>query len=89
MAMLLGVLVGFWCIYALIALILKHNVSIIITTVLGIIAGISSAIAESDYSTLLASIIGCICIVLIKPIQVKSDFKNKSKDNKSTNNNQN
>ena len=89
MAMLLGAMVGYWCIYALIALIFKHKVSIIVTTILGIIAGISSAIARNDYATLLASIIGSICVIFIKQIQVKSDLKSKSKNSETTNNNEN
>ena len=72
---ILGASVGFWCIYALIALIFKHKKSLIITSILGLVAGLGALLARQNYITLVGSVIAIVLIILIKPIQIKKDNK--------------
>ena len=75
MAMLIGGIIGFWLIYAIIALFAKHKISLIVTFVLGIISGIASLLAKGDYFSLISSVLAVIIIFLLVPIQVNSEAK--------------
>lgn len=86
---ILGAAFAFWGIYAIIACISKHEISIAITASVGLIAGISAGIVKADYTTLLGSIVAIICILSIVPLQVKSKRKEERKNSmrKTQNNN--
>jgi hypothetical protein len=72
---ILGAAFAFWGIYAIIACISKHEISIAITASVGLIAGISAGVVKGDYTTLLGSIVAIICILSIVPLQVKNKRK--------------
>ncbi len=72
MFIILGGMIVFWLIYALLACIFKHNISFIITTILRLIAGICSAIILGNYFTIIATIVASIFIYLCVPLQIKS-----------------
>lgn len=83
MAFLLGYAIGVWLIYALFALVFKHKIGLVITTVLYVFSGIANVIAENGVSPLISSIIAVCIIGFVPPIQVRSkrkeEWKNKRK----------
>lgn len=71
----LGGALGFWLLYALIASFTKHKVSIIITALIGLLAGVSALIVRADSLTLISTILAVVLINVFAPLQIKSDAK--------------
>ena len=82
MFIVLGGMIGFWLIYALLACIFKHNISLIITTILGLGAGICSAIILGNYFTIIATVVASTLIYFCVPLQIKSKKKEMMKQRK-------
>lgn len=82
MGYVIGCVIAFWIFYALLALIVKHELSLIIITILGFIAGLGAAVYRGEYSTLVGTIIGALLVGLVVPIQVRSKAKAEWKNSK-------
>lgn len=83
---LMGNCIGFWCLYAVIALCAGHKKSLIISAVLGCVAGVSTALVGGGIYTLLGTIVGSVLIYYVVALQVKSEQKEKAKQhNKESN----
>ncbi|MDD4157509.1 MAG: hypothetical protein PHY08_13170, partial [Candidatus Cloacimonetes bacterium] len=78
---IIGASLGFWLLYALIAIFAKHKVAIITTAILGLIAGISACAARGDYVTLVGSALAVVLILVITPLQINSEKKEELKKN--------
>lgn len=86
MGYVFGGMVAFWGLYALLALIVKHEFSLIIMTILGFFAGLGTAIYRGEYTTLVSTAIGAVLVRLVAPIQVKSKAKAEWKNSRKSNN---
>lgn len=89
MTEIIGVALGFWAVYALIASFSKHEIGLIVTFVLGTVAGFSAFVAKGDYMTLLGTIVAGISITFVTSIQIKSKTKNESRRQIANRNNEN
>ena len=76
MAYIIGGIVGFWVVYALIALFARHFASLIITLVLSGIASIVNVAVSKNYYTIISVAVAALLITFIKPIQIKNGDKN-------------
>ena len=82
---ILGYMVGFYLLYALLALCFKHKTSFITCIIIGGIIGITNIVVKQDFFSIIAIIITCILIYFIPQIQIKSIKKEKWKNSKNFN----
>lgn len=82
---MLGGMIGVWLVYALFACIFKHVTGLIITSILGLSAGISALVINGNYFTLIASVLAMIVIYACVPLQIRSKKKELRKQTKNNN----
>ncbi len=82
MAFILGHTIGVWLIYALLALVFKHKIGLVVSSVLFIFIGIANVISDNGGISLLSSIIALCIIGFVPPIQVRSKRKKEWKNNR-------
>ena len=70
MAYILGYSVGFWCLYAVLALVFKHKVGLVIS---GFVCLLSSVLG--NVLGIIACVASIVLIYAIVPLQVKSEKK--------------
>lgn len=80
---LLGGMIGVYLVYALFAAIFKHKSGLIIAAVLNLLTGISFAVIQADYFSLLSAIGAIPVIYLVPNIQIRnSNLQSKMNNNK-------
>ena len=78
MAEVLGGAIGFWLIYALLALAFKHKASWIITLILSIASGVAQISVFGDFLTLTSAIVAIFFIYFTDPLQIRSEKKERN-----------
>lgn len=72
MAEILGGSLGYWAIYALLALAFKHRLAFVIMSILSLA---SSVLVTGDFLLIISSILTIVFISCFAPLQVKSKKK--------------
>ena len=86
-AEILGSIIGFWIVYAIMALIFKHEAGLTITIMLFLIANLCTLICgKVDIIAIVGCILGSLSILFIAPIQVKSKKTENMKNRKEASN---
>ena len=90
MLVILGSAIGIWFLYLIIALIAKHKKALVISTIIGVVAGISSIIAVGDEAnTLFGSLLFCFLTSIIPQLQVNNEVVDEERESKNVVQNQN
>ncbi|MBQ7642599.1 MAG: hypothetical protein IJS67_01735 [Clostridia bacterium] len=84
MAELFGMVVGYYLVYALFAAIFKHKWGLIVSGTLCFLSGVGNYVAFLNGNNLIATIIGVILVVSIKPIQIRNGKKDSEKNEDET-----
>jgi hypothetical protein len=89
MAFTIGYMIGVWGIYAILALIFKHKIAIILTSIICLFMGISLIVAKNSVWELIVSLCGCLIIYFSPKIQINSKAKELCKEKEDYNEKEN
>ncbi len=79
MAYLIGYMLGFYLLYALLALCFKHKIGFIVSVIIGAIIGITNLVINQNFFPIIAITIASLLIFFVPKMQIKSkkDLKQK------------
>jgi uncharacterized membrane protein len=80
MAFTIGYMMGVWGLYAILALIFKHKIAIILTSIICLFMGISLIVAKNSVWELLVSLCGCLIIYFFPKTQINNKAKELCKE---------
>lgn len=72
---ILGGAIVFYLIYLVFALIFKHKIGFIISTILALAGGIATTVASGTVFLLLSSIVGALIVYFVKALHIRDANK--------------